>query len=129
MDYDTFMGAVQQRAKLSSQEEALRITRATLTTLGERLGAGEATDLAAPLPMEIDRFLEEANSEQRIDYDEFIDRVADRASTEESDANFYAQVVLDVVEDTVPESEFKDVREQLPSEYDGLFELLEANNN
>lgn len=128
MDYATFTGEVQQRAKLATQGEALRISRATLTTLGERLESGEATDLAAPLPMEIDRFLIEAQSEQRLDYDEFIDRVAERASTEQSDANFYAQVVLDVVEDTVPESEFRDVREQLPSEYDDLFELLEASD-
>lgn len=128
MDYATFTGEVQQRAKLATQGEALRITRATLTTLGERLESGEATDLAAPLPMEIDRFLIEAQSEQRLDYDEFIDRVAERASTEQSDANFYAQVVLDVVEDSVPESEFRDVREQLPSEYDDLFELLEASD-
>ncbi|UPM42741.1 DUF2267 domain-containing protein [Halocatena salina] len=128
MDFDTFLGEVQQRAKLASQGEALRITRATLTTLGERLGSGEATDLAAPLPMEIDRFLTEAQSEQRIDYDEFVDRVADRASTDQSDANFYAQVVLDVVADTVPESEFRDVRDQLPSEYDNLFKLLSSEN-
>lgn len=128
MDYDTFTGEVQQRAKLASQGEALRVTRATLTTLGERLESGEATDLAAPLPMEIDRFLEEARSEQRIDYDEFIDRVADRAKAEQADANFYAQVVLDVVSDTVPESEFQDVRDQLPREYDGLFKLLETSD-
>lgn len=128
MDHDTFTGEVQQRAKLASQGEALRITRATLTTLGERLGSGEATDLAAPLPMEIDRFLEQSQSEQRIDYDEFIDRVADRASAEQADANFYAQVVLDVVSETVPESEFRDVRDQLPSDYDDLFELQGVND-
>lgn len=123
MDYDTFIGEVQQRAKLASRDEALRITRAGLTTLGERLNQGEATDLAGPLPMEIDRFLEEANSGQRMNYDEFIERIADRASAEHTDANFYAKVVLDVVGETVPEGEFDDVQDQLPEEYDDLFEL------
>ena len=124
MDYATFIGEVQQRAELASQGEALRITRATLTTLGERLEAGEAADLAGPLPMEIDRFLEEADSGQRFEYNEFVDRVAARASAEDADANFYANVVLSVVGETVPDPEFEDVRDQLPDEYEDLFELF-----
>lgn len=124
MDYATFIGEVQQRAELASQGEALRITRATLTTLGERLEAGEAADLAGPLPMEIDRFLEEADSGQRFEYNEFVDRVAARASAEAADANFYANVVLSVVGETVPNPEFEDVRDQLPDEYEDLFELF-----
>lgn len=62
MDFSEFVGQVQHRLELPGEGEALRAIRATLATLGERLQAGEAEDLAASLPMEIDRFLTEADS-------------------------------------------------------------------
>ncbi|GAA0299467.1 DUF2267 domain-containing protein [Halarchaeum salinum] len=125
MQHDEFVGDVQHRLELASNGEAIRATRAVLTTLGERLQADEAADLAGPLPMEIDRFLHEADSGQIFDYDEFVSRVSQRAGVEPSDAAFYAKVVVDVVEDAVPDTELDDVTAQLPAEYDGIFELLE----
>lgn len=126
MRYDDFIGNAQHRLELSSRGEAVRASRATLTTLGERLAPGEASDLAGPLPMEIDRFLTEADSGQQFGYDEFVDRVAERAEVEESEATFYAQAVVSLVHEAVPESEIEDVRAQLPDAFDGLFELAEA---
>lgn len=99
---------------------------ATLTTLGERLHPGEAEDLAAPLPMEVDRFVADADSGQSFDYGEFTEWVAERAGVEESDAGFYAKVVVDVVDDAIPEGELDDVTAQLPAEFDPLFELTET---
>jgi uncharacterized protein (DUF2267 family) len=126
MKHDEFVGAVQNRAELASRGEAIRVTRAVLTTLGERLQPGEASDLAGPLPMEIDIFLHDADSGQIFDYDDFVQRVAERANAEYADAAFYAQVVLDVVDETVPESELEDVTAQLPEDYDDLFDLLDT---
>lgn len=124
MQHDEFVGAVQNRADLASRGEALRATRAVLTTLGERLQPGEASDLAGPLPMEIDVFLHQAESGQSFDYDEFLQRVSERANADVPDANFYAQVVMDVVEETTPASELDDVTDQLPADYDDLFGLV-----
>ncbi|MFB6269805.1 MAG: DUF2267 domain-containing protein [Halobacterium sp.] len=124
MKHDEFVGAVQNRAELASRGEAIRVTRAVLTTLGERLQPGEASDLAGPLPMEIDIFLHDADSGQIFDYQEFLQRVSERANAELADANFYAQVVIDVVEETTPETELEDVTDQLPEDYDDLFELV-----
>jgi uncharacterized protein (DUF2267 family) len=124
MQHDEFVGAVQNRADLASRGEALRATRAVLTTLGERLQAGEASDLAGPLPMEIDVFLHQAESGQIFDYDEFLQRVSERANADVPDASFYAQVVIDVVEETTPASELEDVTDQLPADYDDLFGLV-----
>lgn len=124
MKHDEFVGAVQHRAELASRGEAIRATRATLTTLGERLQPGEASDLAGPLPMEIDVFLHRADSGQIFDYDDFVQRVSERASADYADAAYYAQVVLDVVDESVPESELQDVTAQLPGGYDDLFELV-----
>lgn len=124
MKHDEFVGEVQHRAELGSRGEAIRVIRATLMTLGERLQPGEASDLAAVLPMEIDFYLQDADSGQIFDRDEFVDRVAQRARAERGDAYFFAQVVLDVTAEATPESEFDDVTAQLPAEYDELFELV-----
>lgn len=124
MTHDEFVGAVQNRAELASRGEAIRATRAVLTTLGERLQPGEASDLAGPLPMEIDVFLQQADSGQLFDYEEFVQRVSERASADRADATYYAQVVVDVVDEAVPESELQDVTAQLPESYDDLFELV-----
>ncbi|HET7322932.1 MAG TPA: DUF2267 domain-containing protein, partial [Halococcus sp.] len=79
MNYDEFIGQVQYRAELGSRGEAVRATRATLKTLGERLQPDEAKDLASPLPREIDRFVATADSGQSFGYSEFVERVAERA--------------------------------------------------
>ncbi|WP_435066628.1 DUF2267 domain-containing protein [Haloplanus sp. C73] len=126
MNYEDFLGEIQHRLELSSQGEAARATRAVLTTLGERLDAGEASDLAAPLPMEIDRYLTAAESGQQFSYDEFVDRVADRANVEESEAAFYAQAVVSLVSELATGGEMADVQAQLPDEFGDLFELAEA---
>jgi len=57
MNYEEFIGEIQHRIRQGTQREAVRTARSVLETLGERLTEGEATDLASPLPMEIDRYL------------------------------------------------------------------------
>ena len=78
MDFDTFTGTVQHRLELPGTGETVRAVRATLLTLGQRIPAGGAEDLAASLPMEIKWYLTggvETHS-QRFDWHEFVDRVA-----------------------------------------------------
>jgi uncharacterized protein (DUF2267 family) len=131
MDFDEFTGRVQHRLELPSTGESVRAIRATLTTLGERLQPGEAKDLAGPLPMEIDRFLLEAESGQRFDWDEFLDRVWERENMtdpdDRADAAFHARAILEVVADAVPPTEMEDVRDGLPADegWDSLFELVD----
>lgn len=50
MEYQDFIGAVQNRARVGTAEQAVSAIRATLETLGERIVTGEAEDLAAQLP-------------------------------------------------------------------------------
>lgn len=126
MKHDEFIGEVQHRCDLASRGEAIRATRAVLTTLGERLQPGEAADLAAPLPMEIDYYLLSADHGQRFDFDEFVDRVADRAVVDEGEAAFYAQAIVDLLADTVPGGEIDDLKSQLPDDYEALFEIAEG---
>ncbi|THE66506.1 DUF2267 domain-containing protein [Salinadaptatus halalkaliphilus] len=125
MNYKEFVGQVQHRLEYAEFGQAVRATRAVLTTLGERLQEGEATDIASPLPMEIDRYLTEAEHGQRFDYQEFLDRVAEREGVDRSDANYHSQQLLAVVADVVPPGNIEKVDGQLPEDFDGLFELID----
>ena len=124
MDFSEFIGEVQHRLELGTQGETLRAIRAVLWTLGERIQDGEATDLAGPLPMDIDFYLQESESGQRFDYDEFVGRVAERADADRDEANYYAQAIVALVAELVPGAEVEQVRRQLPDDYEDLFELV-----
>lgn len=131
MNFDEFTGEVTNRLQLPGTGHTLRAIRATLTTLGERLQAGEAEDLAANLPIEIDRYLLEAEHGQRFDWDEFLDRVWEREGMRDpddrADAAYHARAIMDVVSRQVPEGELQQVRNQLPEDedWDELFELVD----
>ncbi|WP_255168825.1 DUF2267 domain-containing protein [Natrononativus amylolyticus] len=125
MNYKEFIGQVQHRLEYAQFGQAVRATRATLTTLGERLHEGEATDLASPLPMEIDRYLTEADSGQRFDYGEFVGRVADREDVDRPTANYHAQQIVALLAEIVPPGNLEKARNQLPDDYERLFELTD----
>ena len=129
MNYKEFTGQVQNRLELAELGEAVRAIRATLTTLGERLHEGEATDLASPLPMEIDRYIIEADHGQRFDYDEFLDRVAERGSVDRADANYQAQQIVAFLAEVVPPGNIEKARNQLPDDFEKLFALVDAAAN
>lgn len=131
MEYHEFVGEVQHRLELPGMGEAVRAIRAVLTTLGERIQEGEASNLAGPLPMEIDRYVLEAESGQQFGFDEFVDRVTERAALEEGDdgrgeAVYYVQAIFALLADVVPGGEFEDVRDGFPEDedYDQFFELV-----
>ena len=124
MKYDEFIGQVQNRARLSSREEAVKAIRATLETLAERLAGGEPKDLAAQLPEEIGVYLqhEKAGSGERFSLDEFFDRVSKRGGVDLPAAVYHSRVVIEVLGEAVTAGQMNDIRSQLPSEFDRLFE-------
>ena len=126
MDHDDFLGTVQQRADLSSRGEADTATRAVLTTLGERIQDGEANDLASQLPIEIDRHLEEADSGQQFDFEEFASRVAERVELDSlaDRPGQLAQAVMSVVADATDTGQFQEVVTHLPQD-EGYGRLLD----
>ena len=129
MKYEPFVGEVQNRLQLPDQGRAVRAIRATLTTLGERLQPDEAGHLAAELPMEIDRFLTEAQGGQRFDFRELVNRRSEREGVDPPDANYHAKQILQLVSEVVSSGEMQDVMQQLPDEFDDLFELVGATTN
>lgn len=133
MNFDEFTGTVQHRLELPGTGETVRAIRATLLTLGQRIPEGNAEDLAASLPLEIKWYLTGAVHEhgQRFDWKEFVSRVSDIEGVDRSDAAYHAQLVVDLVETTVPQSDFQQLRNQLPeSEADEnwgkLFAVVDA---
>ena len=128
MNYKTFVGQVQHRLELDELGPAVRATRAVLTTLGERIDPGEATDLASPLPMEVDRYLIEAAEEaggEKFTFQEFIDRVGERAAVDRSAANYDAQTIVGLVSEVVPAGNMEKVRNQLPEGFEPLFQFVD----
>lgn len=141
VSFDDFTGEVQHRIKADSRAEAVRTTRAVLETLGERVGEGTATDLAGPLPMEIDRYLLQVRHGQSFGYQDFVDRVVERlayddielgakfgkpAPVERNDTVFRIRAVIDLLEEVIEGSDMRNLRNQLPEEYDEIFELADA---
>ena len=122
MTYDEFVGQVQHRARLASTGQAVHAIHATLQTLGERLFGDEADNLASQLPQEIGAYLREAQIRESMPVREFFERVALREGAELPDAVYHARSVVSVVLDAVSPGEIADVRAQLPSEYDQLFQ-------
>lgn len=133
MNFDEFTGEVQHRLEFPGTGETVRAIRATLSTLGQRIPAGNAEDLAASLPMEIKWYLTGAVSEhgERFDWREFVTRVSEITGAERPDAAYQAQVIVDLVHTQVPESDFRQLRDSLPESEDDenwrkLFEVVDA---
>ncbi|AFZ72330.1 DUF2267 domain-containing protein [Natronobacterium gregoryi] len=139
--YSDFVGEVQHRIKADTQAEAVRTTRAVLETLGERVDEGGATDVASPLPMEIDRYLLAVEHGHTYDFDEFVDRVETKlndddldfeasygtpADVEPADAVYRAKAVVALTSELVPGGELAHVERQLPDEFEELFEFVDA---
>ena len=127
MEHDQFVGQVQDRARLASRGDAERSIRATFETLGERLSGGAASNLAAQLPSELAENLRrtvasESASGEQFSLDEFFQRVTRREGVDQPDAVFHARAVVEVVDDATTGNLVSKIREQLPAEYDRLFE-------
>ncbi|MGM0592552.1 MAG: DUF2267 domain-containing protein [Halobacteriota archaeon] len=125
MKFEEFTGQVQNRLELAGQGETVRASRAILTTLGERLSADTARELAEYLPMEIDRFLLEAEPGQEFSYRDFVHRVGDYEHEEAPDANYDAQLFVGYLAEFVPGDVMQRVRDDLPAEFDRLFEVAD----
>lgn len=104
MDHDSFIGQVQERARLGSRGAAEDATRATLETLAERIPAGLADNVAAQLPREIGEHLlrvatslDHPDDGVRMAPGEFFARVARRVGADYPEAVQEARAVVEVM--------------------------------
>jgi uncharacterized protein (DUF2267 family) len=122
VQYDKFIAAVADRAGLP-RDEAEALAHATLRVLSERISGGEAEDLRAQLPNELQVDLLPAQEEaQPFDADEFARRVAERTGIDEANAGTAVVAVLATLRDAVTPGEFEDVLSQLGQEFAQLVE-------
>jgi uncharacterized protein (DUF2267 family) len=118
VNYPEFIATVTERARNIPKDEAEAITRAALQTLGERITGGEARDLAAQLPKELQPYLESApEPPETFGLDEFVRRVSQRAGVSPDDARDGVYGVMQTLQDAVTFGEFEDVMSQLPKEF------------
>ncbi len=120
MKYDEFIGQVRSRAGLQNREEAVLAAQATLTVLGRRLFGGEAENLAAQLPHELQDCLQQEQSE-KFDLDEFFERISEEEGVGLDEAVEHARAVCSVLSDAVTPGEMEDVLSQLPGKFTQLF--------
>lgn len=121
MQYDDFIDRVQQRAGLTSQQEAVDAIRATLETLGERLSRMETRQLATQLPKDLRAYFHPKHESQVFPVDEFFNRVSARAHVRRAEAVAEARAVIGVLREAVAAGEIEDVRLELAPGYDALF--------
>jgi len=123
VQFEEFVNEVADRAG-TSRDEAESLVRATLRTLAERLSGGEAEDLRAQLPRQLQAELIPPQEEaQGFGVEEFVQKVAARSGIDETDVGAGVDAVLSVIRDAVTPGEFGDVLAQLGRDF---AELVDA---
>jgi uncharacterized protein (DUF2267 family) len=121
IDYAGFVATVQDTGEIG-REEAVQVSCATLRTLSERITQGEAEDLAERLPAELRSCVDTDHSPEKFHLDEFLRRISERAGVDSSHAEHDAEAVLTALFRAVGAEEFRDMRAQLPKEFDPLMD-------
>lgn len=128
MSHEEFVAEVQSRARIRSREEAERIIRITLETLGERIDHGLADNIGAQLPPTIGRWLRTDVPFERITLDQFYRRVKSRendgmrASVELPEATRHARAVVEVVYESLTMGAAEKFRLGFPAGWEPLFD-------
>jgi uncharacterized protein (DUF2267 family) len=119
---EEFINAVARRAGVSTQQ-AESLTRATLSTLADRLSSGEADDVASQLPRSLkEAMIPSTPKAEPFDLEEFIDRVSRRAGVDAAKAEVGVRAVLTTLREAISKGEFEDMMAQLPLEFGQMIE-------
>ena len=121
MEYMVFIGKVRQYTGLDSTDSAVKVTRATLQTLSERLPRTHREHLVAQLPDELKQYLPWKKHMEYFLLEEFYTRVAARADTSYKNAVNYAGAVARVLKEAIAPGELEDILSGFPAEYNELF--------
>jgi uncharacterized protein (DUF2267 family) len=122
LGYEEFVTTVKEGAHISDQE-AERVSCATLKTLADRLSSGETEDLAERLPEQLRSCLvPDVDTDRRFHVDEFLHRVAARTGIDDAGAERDARAVFAALRQAVGPEEFADMRSELPKDFDPLLD-------
>ncbi len=117
MKRDVFIKRVQEKAQVSSKDEAIWITDTVLKTLSERLTEKEAFDLASQLPHELKGIVGGAKERLvKMDRQEFVNKVADNLNITPDESEMYIKATFSVLKSAIMPGEIRDVLDQLPND-------------
>jgi uncharacterized protein (DUF2267 family) len=120
VQYDEFMAKVAQGAGIS-REAAEALTAGTLRTLAERISRGEAEDLAAQLPSELQGHLVKPQEPaEPFGLEEFLRRISERTGLDRDEVFAQVGAVFATLREAVTPGELDDVAAQLPQDLRGL---------
>ena len=123
---DRWLAELGEELGTEDRREALRVLRAVLHALRDRIGTDEAAQLASQLPLVVrglyyENWRPSAASTQYHDVDTFLRRVADEGRLSgETEASFAAAAVWRLLARHVSEGELADVLAVLPAPLRGL---------
>lgn len=120
---ERFLQRVQEHASLSSTVDAERVARATVSTLAERITAGQIQDLGADLPDELRTELSQRSGQaEAFDKGAFLDRVSGEIDSVDIDeVENEVRAVLRVLREWAPEGQIDDTLAQLPQDLARMF--------
>ena len=123
MDYEQFLAKVRDRGEYADPREAEQVSRIVLARLGERLPAGDAKDVAAQLPVDLQQPLlhTAATPASAAGVDEFLRRLASDLHATEETARWDASAVLTTLADAITSEQLTQTLSQLPTEFAVLF--------
>lgn len=123
MNEDELLEEIRSTGPLDSTDDAREALEAVMETLGERITDGRAEDLAAALPDVAGDPLRNADADEAAEFstEEFLERVLSRADVD-AEPLPVSRAVAAGVEAAAGEDELERAREQLPGEFDYIFE-------
>jgi uncharacterized protein (DUF2267 family) len=117
MEYDEFLGSIEERAGTGDREDAERTAIAVLETLCDRLTGEEADQLLAQLPARLKQTVTVARGPMPLSRDEFVQRVSRRLGIQPEEALDRIRSVFATIREAVSRGELEDVVLQLEPEY------------
>jgi uncharacterized protein (DUF2267 family) len=129
MRYEGILTRVREMVGLRNDEEAERLVRAVLGTLGERVYRTEERHLAAQLPKELKNAFYQYQQKERgradlgnYPIEEFYNRVKARAKLRSfQETQRQTKIVMAVLKEAVSQGEIEDIEEEMPEEFRQLF--------
>ncbi|HPL63074.1 MAG TPA: DUF2267 domain-containing protein [Syntrophales bacterium] len=121
MKYGEFIDQIKQRGRFGSRKTAESAARATLETLGRRLGQTGKKYIRYPLPATISSFFEEKKTEN-FGLEKFLKFVAEREGISLQEAEHYAGTVVTVLQEDADEQDMEDMLSSLTDDYRKFFQ-------
>ena len=131
MQYPEFIHAAKRQFNVTTETEALTISRAFLHTLTDHLAGSTADNLGAQLPAQLLQIIREIGAEdrdqgQRFKLTEFYNRMADRAGVDPETGKRYTHQFVQLLSQMVTAAELQKIAGTLSDDYAPLFETVNS---